>query len=808
MHSPYYLETLFQDSVYGLRQLIRSPSYTVVTTITLALGIGAASAIFSVTDGVLLRPLPYRDPVRLMWVTERFALSVGPGFVLGPDYVAWRNQNQTFDKLEGFAMQGPTTSLWGTGEPIPVRAAAVTVGFLPMLGLHPIAGRTFFQDDGIEGRDHVLLISERLWQTQFGGSPSALGRTVHLDKTAYSVIGVMPSVEYPEADVWTPVVLNATTFLPQSRPMAALSVIGRLRAGITTSQAASNLLLIAHGIDQEYPPQIVQSRDRHVEVLSLHDVLVRNVRPLLVILLGTVGFVFSIACANVANLSLSRAAVRFREFAIRGALGARRGRLIRQLLTESFLLAATGSALGVFCGVWSMTLLKRLVPRGLRADVELDPRILAFAIGITVLAALLFGLAPALAASRTELVESLKAGGLRTGTGKGTHHLRNALVVCEIALSLVLVISAGLLARSFARLTNVHLGFNPDNVLTAQVTRPLTDGFQTPSPLPFFDEVLRNIRAIPGVMDAAATDRTPLSACAGGAVRAQGATADIQPLCTTAISPGYFRTMGNRFLRGRPFNDHDSSDGPPVVILNETLSRQAFGNRDPIGRQMGVYGLKGISWRTVVGEVADTRNSKLEQRPWPEIFVPYPQALLPLSATFVLRTQGDPLRFAVPVKNAVQAVDGAQSVSTVETLDALIDSSTAPEGFRALLLTLFALLALVLAAVGVFGVMAYSVSQRTHEIGVRIAVGARRGDILALAARQGLLAAGIGLSIGVAGAASLTRLLSAFLYDIEPTDFTTFVSASLLLTATALLACYIPARRAANVDPLVALRNE
>ncbi|MGB6941905.1 MAG: ABC transporter permease [Bryobacteraceae bacterium] len=810
MNSPRFLETLWQDALYGLRQLRRSPSFTAVATITLALGIGAHTAIFSVVNSVLLRPLPYQDPDHLAWITERFALSFSSGAVLGPDYIAWRNHNEGFRQLEAFlSSQGPAISFSGAGDPIPVRMTNVTVGLFSMLGVRPVAGRLFTADEGNTGHENVLLISESLWQTQFGRSSAAIGKIVQLNNSAFTIVGVMPaSVEFPQADVWTPIVLNSNLFQPQSRPMALVSVIGRLKAGVTPSQAESNLSLLAHRIDQDYPRRFLQSRYRRIELLPLHAVLVRDVRPLLLILLGTVSFVFLIACANVTNLSFSRAAVRCREFAIREALGAGRVRLVRQLLTESLLLAAMGSALGVLCGHWSVRLLKRLIPFTLPSDIGLDPRILVFAIAITILATIAFGLAPALVASRTEVSETLKSGGARAGTGRGAHHLRNVLVISEIALSLVLLIGAGLLAQSFLRLTNVHLGFSPDHVLTGQVWRPMTNGFQTPSQVPFFNEVLRRMRAIPGVEEAAATDRSPLSACVGGAVRARGATSDIQPLCNTTISQDYFRTMGVPLLKGRPFSDQDSRDAPPVVIMNEALAREAFGNRDPVGQQIGMYGLSGIYWCTVVGIVANTENSTLEQQPWPEIFVPYPQSLLPLSATFVLRTEGNPLAAAGLIRKAIQAVDRNQSVSNIQTLDEMIASSTAPQWFRMLLLSLFAVLALVLAAVGIFGVMAYSVSQRTHEIGVRLAVGARPGDILALAVRQGMFVAAIGLAIGIAVAVSLTRFLAGFLYDVQPTDVITFAGALLLLAGTALLACYIPARRAARVDPLVALRSE
>jgi putative ABC transport system permease protein len=814
MNGPQFLETLWQDGLYGLRQLWRSPGFTAVAILTLTLGIGATAAIFSIVNSVLLQRLPYRDPGRLVWAAERFTLSSGSGSVLGPDYVAWQRYNQVFQQIEGFRtgpVEGPDMSLSGPGEPIPVRVTAVTVGFFSMLGVQPIAGRSFTADEGQEGRAHVLLISETLWHTQFGGSPEVLGRSFRLGDSAYAVVGVMPaSIQYPQADVWTPVALNSTYFSPRSRPMATIAVVGRLKPDITLSQAESNLSQIAHSIDRNYPPQMVQSRDRRVELVPLHTLLVRNVRALLLILLGTVSFVFLIACANVANLSLSRAVVRSREFAIRASLGAGSARLVRQLLTESLLLAAIGSVLGLLCGLWSVRLLKRLIPPGLPTEIGLDPRILVFAIGIAILATLVFGLAPALAVSRAEVGETLKGAGVRAGGGGGTHRLRNILAISEIALSLILLIGAGLLARSFVRLSKVHLGFNPDHILTAQVRRRMTNGFQTPSQAPFFNEVLRNIRNLPGVKDVGTTDRAPLRTCEGmaGSIRLRGAASDLRPVCSTAISPDYFRTMEVPLLKGRSFSDRDSSDAPPVVMLNETLAREAFEGRAPVGQTVGVYLPTGISWRTVVGVVADTSNSTLEQQTWPEIFVPYPQALLPLFATLVLRTDGNPLALAGPLRKAVQAVDRNQSVSNIQSMDEVIESSTAPQWFRTLLLGLFALLALVLAGIGVYGVMAYTVSQRSREIGIRVALGAQPKNILVLTLTQGMFVTVAGLVVGVVGAMSLTRFLSSFLYDVKPTDLTTFLAALVLLAGTALFACYVPARRAARVDPLAALRNE
>jgi hypothetical protein len=660
MHATGFLEVLAQDMRYGLRQLRRSPGFTAVAALTLALGIGVNTSIFSVVNSVLLRPLPYKDPERLTWVAERFTRQT---FALGPDFVAWRRSNQVFEQLEGYHPSGPSASLFGLGEPIPVRWTEATIGFFQMLDLEPVIGRAFRPEEGADGQNHVALLDEKLWRSQFGASPDVLGKTVHLENTAYTVIGVMPSrAEFAAADVWTPLVIDSPLFSPRARPMPLVSVIGRIKTGVTFSQADSDLSRIAHGIDQEYLPGFAQSRDRRVDLVNLHTLL--------------------------------------------------------------------------------------------------------------------------------------------------AHVLRHALVISEIALSLVLLIGAGLLAKSFLRLTSVRLGFNPDRLLTAQISRPFTNGLETPSPAPFFNAVLRQMRALPGVEGAAAVSRTPLSACGTGPVKLRGAEADLQPVCTTNVSPDYFAAMQIPLLEGRSFDDHDSPHAQPVVMVNESLAREAFPGRDALGRQIGVYTLGGVSWRAIVGIAADTRNSALQQSTLPELFVPYPQAFLPMAATFVLRTGGDPTALAGAARKAVEAVDPNQSLSNLQTLDAVVESATSPQWFRTMLLGLFALLALALAAIGVFGVMAYSVSQRTHEIGVRVALGARPENILALVVRQGLLVAALGLAIGLLGALSLTRFLSSLLYQVQPRDFTTFAAALLLLTGTALFACYLPARRAARVDPVIALRTE
>lgn len=804
-----WLETLRQDLQFGLRTLRRNPGFAAVAVITLALGIGANTAIFSVVNTVLLRPLPYKDPGSLVWAAIRFPSFHGGAFVNSPDFAAWRDHNQVLQQIGAFG--GSKANLTGAGEPARVSLRDVTVGFFGMLGVDPILGRTFTADEGKEGQNHVALLSESLWRTRFGASRKVLGKTIHLDNDSYTVVGVMPgSLSYPDADVWTPIALNAAEFSPHSKRWEMLTVIGRLKPGITISQAQSDLLLVTHQIDREYGPQAVPYRaHEQVEVIPLHALLVRNVRSLLLILLGAVGFVLLIACANVANLLLSRAAARGKEMAVRSALGAGRARLIRQLLTESVMLAVAGGLFGLLAGLWSVQLLKRLIPPNLPSEIRLDPRVFGFVIGIAVLAVVLFGLVPAIIASRPDVSEALKEGGIRAGVSHGTHRLRSLLVISEIALSLILLIGAGLLARSFVRLTNVDLGFDPHHLLSAAVWRPMTQGFNTPSPAPFFHDVLEKLRALPGVERTAATTHPPVSIfnelMLGFNVQGAEAVHPAQPVSLASVSPDYFRTMGIHLLKGRFFDEHDGNGAPNVVILDETLAREAFKNRDPLGQRIG--GGPNGPWRTVVGVVADTRNYELNKQPWPELYAPYfqePRRFM----TFVLRVNGNPLSVASAVRKVVQSVDKNQPVSNIQTMDEVIAKSAAPQRFRMLLLGLFAVLALALAGVGIYGVMSYSVSQRTHEIGVRMALGAQRQDVLRLVVWRGMALAIAGILIGLGGAFALTRFLASMLYGIGAVDPLTFTALSLLLAAVALFACYIPARRATKVDPVIALRCE
>jgi putative ABC transport system permease protein len=776
--------------------------------LTLALGIGANTAIFSVVDAVLLRPLPYKDPSRLVWATEHFAF--GPSTVISADFPAWKDRNHVFEQIAAF---GGTSgaNLTGTGEPARVSVTNVTTDFFSMLGAQPVVGRTFLPEEGKQGQEHVALLSETLWRNRFAADARIIGETIRLDGTSYSVVGVMPASMRPQADVWTPLTLDAEIFSPHSPRWMMLTAIGRLKPGMEIGQAQSDLQFLAQEMAKEYPPEAARFRGHErVEVIPLHELLVHNVRSLLMILLGTTGFVLLIACANVANLLLAQGVLRGRELAVRVALGAGRMRLLRQLLTEGLLLMVIGGVLGSVIGLWATKVLRQLIPATLPAEVRLDPRIFGFSAAIATLALLSFGLVPALIASRTDVNETLKEGGLRLWAGSETYRLRALMSAGEIALSLILLVGAGLLVRSFLRLTEVDLGFDPHGLLIATVERPLIAAFDSQQHAAFFQTSLDRIRNLPGVKGAALTQRYPLGPPHNATLmlRVQGAEnfRPPQPVSITEISPEYFHVMRVRLLNGRTFARSDVAGAQRVVILNERLARMMFSSRDPLGQHIS-FGPPPAAWSAIVGVVADMRQDALEQEPSPEIFVPYLQQPS-FTMTFVLRTDFSPEMLAGALRNAIGRIDKDQPVSEMLTMDDVVARSVAPRRFRALLLGLFALLALVLAVIGIYGVIAYSCRQRTYEFGIRMALGAGRKDILKLIIWQGFVLTAIGVGVGVAGAIGLTRYLSSLLYAIKPTDSLTFVVVSAILTAVALFASYIPARRAMRVDPMMALRYE
>jgi putative ABC transport system permease protein len=810
----HFLETLLQDLRYGLRTLRKNPGFALVAVLTLALGIGANTAIFSVIDAALLRPLPYDRPEQLVDISTLHMN--GNPMVIAPDFKAWQAQSRVFDAIGAFGLyfnaysQG--ANLTGLGEPAHVHVHSVTVGFFQMLGVRPVLGRGFSADEEQAGHNRVALLSAAVWRRDFGGDRNVLNRTIHLDGMPYTIVGVMPAgLLYPPGDLWVPMVLDASNSLPQSADWPMLYVIGRLNPAVSLTQARADLEVLTHRLDAQFAPGRRKNRSRwHVEIIPLRQLLAGDVGHLLLILLAAVSFVLLIACANLANLLLARAAARSKEVAVRATLGAGRARLVRQFLAESALLAVFGGGLGSLVGLWAEGAMKQLIPPELPADARLDPWILAFVIGISAGAVFLFGLIPALSASRVDVNETLKEGGERSGLGRGTHRLRGLLVVTETALALVLLMGAGLLARSVLRLTAVDLGFDPHHLLLGEADLPITLIDQPQRQANFFHQALERLRAQPGVEDAAATTHYPVSvfnALANGVlVSGEAPPEGGKPVSVAYVSPEIFRTLGVPLLQGRFFTAQDAGNARKVAILNESEVRSAFEGRDPVGREISLDGAKG-PWREVIGVVADTRNYTLERETWPEIYIPFAQDPS-LVMYFVLRSRGDPMSLAPSLRRAVASVDPNEPVTRIETMDDVVETLVAPRRFKLILLGSFAILALVLGAVGLYGVMSYAVTERTHEIGVRMALGAEGNDVLKLVMGQGFKLTLMGVGLGIAGALALTRFLSSLLYGVKPTDPLTFGAVSFMLVAVALLASYIPARRAARVDPMVALRHE
>jgi predicted permease len=814
LHGLPWLEAFSQDVQYGLRMLRMKPGFAAVAVLTLALGIGANTAIFSVIDAALLRPLPYGHPEQLVNISTLHLN--GNGMVISPDFKAWQEQSGIFDSIGafglGFNSYSRGANLTGAGQPAHVEIISVTPGFFRMLGVQPILGRSFSDTEAQRGHNQVALLSSAVWRRQFGGDRAVLNKTIHLDGTPFTVVGVMPAgLLYPPGDLWVPEVLDGSNSLPQSADWRMLFVIGRLKPGVSLTKARADLEVLTHRLDPQFAPGRQRARSRwHVEVVPLRQLLAGDVGHLLTILLIAVGFVLLIACANLANLLLARSAARRKEVALRAALGARRGRLLRQFLVESALLAALGGALGAVIGIWAVRAMIPLIPPQLPAEVGLDWRILGFVIGISVCAVILFGLMPALSASRVDVNEALKEGGERAGLGRGTHRLRGLLVIAETALALVLLTGAGLLARSVYRLTEVNLGFDPHHLLLGETTLPVTLIDQPQRQANFFHEALERLRALPGVESAAATTHYPVSVfnalTTGVLVSGGQASEPGQPISLAYISPDYFTTVGIPLREGRFFTGQDAGDARKVVIVNEAAARHAFAGHDPLGHEISMDGAKG-PWRQVVGVVADTRNYTLERAPWPEIYIPYLQDPT-LVMFFVLRSKGDPMSLAGGLRHSVANVDPNEPVERIETMDDVVEKLVAPSRFKLELLGSFAVLALLLGAIGLYGVISYGVSERTHEIGVRMALGAERGNVLKLVMGRGFKLTLIGVGLGIVGALAMTRYLASLLYGVKSTDPLTFIAVSLLLTAVALLASYLPARRATKIDPMVALRYE
>ncbi len=805
------LETLIKDVRYGIRKLIKAPAFTVVAVIALALGIGANAAIFSVVNAVLLSPLPFKESERLLIIRET-KLPQFPEFSVSPgNFLDWQKQNTVFEQL--VAVNGSAVNLIGSGEPERVRGQNVTQGFLTMLGVQPQLGRDFLPEEDQPDHNNVVLLSYGLWQRRFGGNPNIVNQNINLSGQSCTVVGVMPPNFHfmdNDAELWRPIGFTAQQ--SQSHGGHYLSAVGRLKPGITVDQARAEMTTIAGRLAAQYPDA---NTGWSVKVMPLLDYSVRSIKPALMVLLVAVAFVLLIACANVANLLLARAAGRQKEIAIRTALGAGRWRVVRQLLTESLLLSLIGGALGLMLAKLGMGLLLTLAPGTLprMTNVSLDGRVLLFTVAITFLTGLIFGLVPALQASKPNLNETMKDAGRGSTEGGRRQLIRSALVVAEVAAALILLVGAGLMMKSFWRLQQVDPGFNPENTLTAAVSLPRVKYPEENQQVSFYKQLVENVATLPGVQSVGATQVVPLS---GNdyllAFEIQGRP-PVQPGNTPStnfysVSADYFSAMGIPLRRGRLFTKRDTKDSPHVALINETMAKRTFPGEDPIGKRITFdTGEKNPDWFEVVGIVGDVKQYSLDQPTTLQTYEPYTQQTFP-SMTLVVRTKDDPTNLSAAIRSEVLKLDKDQPVSSIKTLQQFFSNSISQQQFSMLLLGVFAVVALVLATVGIYGVLSYAVTQRRHEIGIRMALGARAPDVLRLVLINGMSLALIGVILGLGGAFGLTRLMETLLFEVKATDIITYATVALGLLVVALAACYIPARRATKVDPLVALRYE
>ena len=805
--------TLWQDLRYGLRVMWKNPGFTAVAVMALALGVGVNTAVFSVANAVLLRPLPYAEPERLVILSQSTPTARQAGFSVA-DFLDFREQAGSFEHCAAFytEMVNFGGGAQGTRQ---VPFSFVTSDFFDTLGVRPALGRNFTPEEDRPGAPQVVIISQRVWREQFGADPRVVGQRVTLDGRPFEVAGVAPEGFhfYENVELWLP--LGQWTKKWERSSHYSLSAVARLKDGVTFEQAEAEVETIAARLSQQYPETNAQMG---ASLTPIYEDTVGGVRPAFRVLILAVGFVLLIACVNVANLLLARATAREREIAVRSALGASRWRIARQLLTESVLLALVGGGLGVLLAVWGVDLVTAAggadIPRLAEPGaLGLDRNVLGFSLLISLVAGLGFGLAPALQATRAELVTALKEGGRGSGASRG-RRLRDALVVGEVAMTLVLLVGAGLLVKSLVRLRGVSLGYNPEHVLTVGVSLPRATYKTDADVARFGQSAVESARTLPGVEHLAASYPLPVYGMAWGMFYSVEGEPPPEPgkfplVQTAAVGPGFFPTMQIPLTQGREFTDADTADSEPVVIVDETLARRHWPGENPVGKRLTV---KDDRPRTVVGLAGAVRNFGLADAPHPQIYIPHAQQLAdssPMPFVYLsLRTKGDPEALASAVKARVESVDRDAAISAIRPMDELLDRQVARERFAVLLMEIFAGLALALAAVGLYGVISYSVTQRTQEIGVRMALGAQTRDILRMIVGQGVALTLAGIGVGIAGAFALTRLMSGMLYGVEAHDPLTFASVAALVAAVALLASYVPARRATKVDPMVALRYE
>jgi putative ABC transport system permease protein len=812
------MRTLVQDLKYALRMLKKNPGFTAVAVIALALGIGANTAIFSVVNGVLLRPLPFPDSSRLvaLYETDQRSLSTNSSTSY-PDFFDWRAQNHSFERIAAY--HDNEFTITGGDQPAHLIAETVSYDLFPLLGVSPALGRSFLPDEEKAG-SRVVILSHEFWASRFGSDPKILGRAITLNNRSYSVVGVMPAgFNFPlNSDpiaVWTTIAPDAVTEggdkpATEQRGSHFLQVIGRLKPNVTLAEAKAEMDVIANGIAKQYPDT---NGKRGATVRPELEDLVGDIRPALLVLFGAVGCVLLIACANVANLLLARATSRYKEIAIRASLGAGRWRVVRQLLSESVLLSLVGGALGFLLALWGMDVLLKLTPNIPRiGQVKLDGTVLIFTMLVSLLTGVIFGLAPAWQISKTDLSGTLKEGGRSSNDAGGHNRLRGMLVVAETAASLVLLVGAGLLITSFLRLQRVDPGFNPHQLLTFSFELPEAR-YPYAQRINFYNQFLARLQSTPGVRSSGSILPLPLGDArisVSYEVEGRPVPKAVEPSAYfRVVSPGYFSTMGIQLLKGREFIERDDAKAPGVIVVNQEFARRVFPNEDAIGKHIkpGASGIGEPVMREIVGIVADVKHLSLSRDDTPEYYVPYAQCLFD-PMTVIARTQGDPRSVLDAVRNDLHGLDKDLPVYGVRTMDDYLAASVAQPRFNTLLLGLFAGVALLLSAVGLYGVMAYTVVQRTHEIGVRMALGAERRDVLKMVLGRGLVLTLTGVAIGLVGAIAMSRFLAGMLFGVQPHDPATLAGVSLILLAVALLACYIPARRATRVDPMVALRHE
>jgi predicted permease len=809
------VETLMQDVIFGLRMLRKNPGFTLVAILTLALGIGANTAIFSVVDAVLLRALPYKHANRLVVMWEHKNGGRNKHNVVSPaNFLDWQEQAQSFDDMAAYV--DVRFNLTGAGAPVEVPAQVSTGNLFELLGAQAALGRTYTNADAEPGHDNVVVLSHNLWQRQFGGDSSIVGKTLTMNGHAVTVIGVMPadfkwfikenSLTGKPAELWTP-----NKWTDRRRIGRFLSAVARLKPGVSVAQAQAEMDTISGRLAQQYADF---DAGWSVELVPVRTQLAGEITKPLLVLLGAVAFVLLIACANVANLMMARAATRQKEIAIRTALGAGRWRMVRQLLTESIMLALAGGIVGLLLALWGVDLLVALSPPNLisRTDVGLSLSVLGFTFGVSLLTGIVFGLLPALEAARSDPQEALKESGRSSMGSPRSRRVRGAFVVAEIALALVLLVGAGLMMKSFLRLEAVNPGFEAQNLLTMRVLLPRAKYPDDAKRIAFFRQAVEHMQALPGVRAAAAATELPfggLGSATDFAIEGQPAppAGNNQTTDVHATDENYFRTLSIPVIKGRTYTAQEAMEDRHVVVINETLARQYFPDTNPIGQRLIIDMKDENKPDEIIGVVGDAKYATLEGEPHAMVYWPHAQ-LANSAMTIVLRTTGDPMNLAAAAQREIQALDKDQPVADVRTMESLIGESISRTRFGTLLLDVFAAVALLLATVGIYGVMSYSVVQRTHEIGIRMALGAQVSDIFRLIVGQGMLFTLSGVALGLGAAFALTRLLASLLYEVSATDPAIFAGLSVLLTLIAFVASYVPARRATKVDPLIALRYE